>query len=86
MAVSRRYSEPVAVQTRRDGRPLAFTWRGVTYHLRVIGCWKLAARWWDSERHSDRTYYRVETADHQNFEFYHDAAQHGGLVLDVRQD
>ncbi|HEX6543390.1 MAG TPA: DUF6504 family protein [Ktedonobacterales bacterium] len=84
--MSRRYSEPVAVQIRRDGQSLAFTWRGTCDRVRVIGRWTLATRWWEPDRHSDRTYYRVETADHQNFELYHDAAQHGGWVLDVRQD
>lgn len=38
---------------------------------------KLATRWWEPERHADRTYYRVETADHQIVALSRAAAQVG---------
>lgn len=90
--MSRRYSEPIAVQTQQDGSPVAFNWRGTLYRVRIIGRWKLATRWWDAGCHSDRTYYRVLTADHQVFEIYYDAAptaknaEGKRWVLDVCQD
>jgi uncharacterized protein DUF6504 len=84
--MSRRVHQPVPVETAPDGKPHTFTWHGVTYYVRVIGHWRLATRWWDAGREVDRTYYRVETADHQLFELYCDAAQGHGWVLDVIQD
>lgn len=71
-AVSRRCSEPVPVQTARDGKPLALTWRSVTY--RVTYRVRVSGRWWEPERHADRTY---ETADHQIFALSRGAAQDG---------
>lgn len=44
--MARRIGDPVAVETRDDGRPIAFTWRRVMYRVRVIGQWRLATRWW----------------------------------------
>jgi hypothetical protein len=42
-------------------------------------------RWWDAERHADRTYWRVVTRDHQVFELYQEAST-SAWVLDVIQD
>jgi uncharacterized protein DUF6504 len=84
--MSRRVQQPVPVEVRTDGTPQAFTWRGTAYRVRVVGCWRLATRWWDAGREVDRTYYRVETADHQLFELYCDAAHGHGWILDVVQD
>jgi hypothetical protein len=46
----------------------------------------LATGWCDPAARVDRTYWRVETADHQIFELYHDAAAGGARVLDVVLD
>jgi hypothetical protein len=73
--MSRRIGIAVRVQMRAVGQPSAFTWRGETFRVRVLSRWWLATRWWDYEREADRTYYRVETADHQIFERYRDAAR-----------
>ena len=96
--MARRYGEPVAVVTRsgEDGQPAptAFTWRGVTYQVRVIGRWRLSTRWWERETGAgkgavDRVYFRVQTADQQVFELYCEmagGAQHHGWALDVCLD
>jgi uncharacterized protein DUF6504 len=92
--MSRWIGIPVQVERDARGQLLAFTWHGVTYHVRVLSVWKLATRWWvlpAEERETgkgpaDRTYYRVETADHQIFELYRDDAQGGVWVLDIVQD
>lgn len=95
--MSRRYGNPVQVTVRRAGQagrghdagtgpvPTSFTWRGRRYWVEVIGTWHLQDRWWDTQRHSDRHYFRVVTADHQVFEFYHDTAS-DIWVLDIVQD
>lgn len=79
--MARRYSEPISVQTRdgEDGQPAAFTWRGATYHVRVIGTWRLSTRWWEIGATVDRVYFRVQTADQQVFELYRerDDGAHG---------
>ena len=77
---------PVRVQRDAKGRLCAFTWREVTYHVRVIGSWCLATRWWDFQYKADRTYYCVETPDHQIFELHRDVAQGDVWVFDVCQD
>lgn len=84
--MSRQIGLPVRVQLRADGQPSTFIWRGITYQVHVLSIWKLATRWWDYERESDRTYYRVETADHQIFELYRAAAQGDVWVLDICHD
>jgi hypothetical protein len=87
--VSRRYQEPITVRVAEDdGQPVAFTWRSVTYPVRVIAAWRLRTLWWDPERTIERTYYRVCTPDQQVFELYRNdgAAGGGGWVLDVCQD
>lgn len=43
--MSRLIGQPVAVQARADGSPLAFNWHGVLYRVRVLSRWKLATRW-----------------------------------------
>ena len=61
----------------RDVRPVAFTWRGVTYRVRVIGTWRLATRRWETGAAVDRVYFRVQTADQQIFEVYRERAGMG---------
>lgn len=60
---------PICVETRPDGAPSFFTWRGVRYRvLSVNEPWVLQDRWWvsaaEADRnggngYSDRCYYRV---------------------------
>jgi len=50
--------------------------------VEVIGRWHLQDRWWDHERESDRTYYRLLTADHMVFEIYQEKTSKGLWVLD----
>lgn len=85
--MARRINEPITVLTRRQ-QPTAFTWRGATYRVRVIGSWKLATRWWEAGSTVDRTYFRVQADDQQIFELYREAAAPGGdrWVLDICQD
>jgi uncharacterized protein DUF6504 len=93
--LSRRVGVPVRVQLRHEMASLAPSpGTDETYQVRVLSVWKLATRWWvlpAEERETgkglaDRTYYRVETADHQIFELYRDDAQGGVWVLDLVQD
>jgi Domain of unknown function (DUF6504) len=64
----------------------AFTWRGRRYQVaEMLGSWHLQTRWWDRERHSDRTYYPVQTPDFQVLELYHERLS-DAWVLDVVQD
>lgn len=76
------YRLPIRVTTDEHGLPCSFTWRGTTYQVHVIGAWHLSDRWWDHEHHSDRWYYRVQTADLQCFELYQDITSKGLWVLD----
>ena len=84
--MARRYGEPITVQA-RAGRPMSFTWRSVTYHVRVIGTWRLATRWWETDATVDRVYFRVRTADQQVFELYQEGSGPAARwVLDVCLD
>ena len=82
--MSRRYREPITVRV-LHGQPVAFTWRHQHYRVRVIGRWRLRTFWWDPKRATDRTYYRVQTREHQVFEVYRDGTT-GAWVLDVVHD
>jgi uncharacterized protein DUF6504 len=84
--MSRQILRPVKVWTDAKGQPVRFVWRDVTYRGQVRSMWKLSDKWWDPDRYSDQTYYRLETADHQIFELYRDAAQDGLWVLSHIQD
>ena len=83
--MARRYGEPITVLA-HDSQPTAFTWRGITYRVRVIGTWRLSTRWWEKRSAVDRVYFRVQTADQQIFELYCETAQGERWVLDVCQD
>lgn len=88
--MGRRYGHPIAV-TVGDGHPhshplpTAFSWRGRRYLVRVIGTWRLRAKWWEPTQATDRLYYRVTTANHQVFDLYHDVLA-DTWVLDVCHD
>jgi hypothetical protein len=84
--MSRQILRPVKVWTDERGQPKRFVWRETTYSGRVVSWWKLSDRWWDADRYSHRTYYRLETADHQIFELCQDAAKDGLWVLSHIQD
>lgn len=71
--MARRYGEPITVLS-HYGQPVAFTWRDVTYRVRVIGTWRLSTRWWETGASVDRVYFRVQTADQQVFEVYRETA------------
>ncbi|HET8907137.1 MAG TPA: DUF6504 family protein [Ktedonobacterales bacterium] len=87
--MARRYRDPITVEE-RGGVPYAFTWRGVTYRVRVIGMWRLATRWWESDNTVNRHYFRVQSADQQIFELdcEHGTSARQGVtwVLDVCLD
>jgi hypothetical protein len=68
------------------GKPVRWRWREATYTGCVLSWWKLSDQWWDADCYSDRTYYRMETKDHQIFELYRDAAKDGLWVLARIQD
>jgi hypothetical protein len=84
--MSRQILRPVKVWTDANGRPKRFVWREITYRGRVLSWWKLRDRWWEPDRFSDRTYYRLETKDHQVFDLYRDAAKDGIWILSHIQD
>lgn len=45
--MGRVYEEPVEVQTREDGRPVRFVWRGRLYTVRgIIEHWVVNREWW----------------------------------------
>ena len=45
--MARVYGEPVEVQTREDGRPTRFVWRGRLYAVREIQeYWVINRDWW----------------------------------------
>jgi Family of unknown function (DUF6504) len=70
----------------RCRRPRAFEWRAVRYAVaEVLGAWHPQDRWWERERESDRTYYRVRTPDHQVLDMYFDDVP-GVWVLDRAHD
>jgi hypothetical protein len=72
-----------AVWTDANGQPKRFVWREVTYSGCVLSWRKLSDKWWDADRYSDRTYFRIETRDHQTFKLHRDAAK-GSLWILVR--
>ena len=45
--MGRVYGEPVEVQTREDGRPTGFTWRGRRYTVTAVQeYWLVNRNWW----------------------------------------
>lgn len=65
--MGRVYGEPIEVQTRDDGRPTRFVWRGRLYTVRsVIEYWVVNREWWrDSDTSPARPemeFWRVEAS------------------------
>jgi hypothetical protein len=73
--MSRHIEQPAPVEEGPNHVLRAFTYKGISYRVHVLGQWILADRWWDRTRRSNRYYSRVVTRDHQVFELYLDVAQ-----------
>ena len=61
------YGEPVEVQTREDGRPTRFVWRGRLYAVRsILEYWVVNREWWrepeESAAQPERQFWRVEAS------------------------
>ncbi len=54
--------EPVEVTLGADGRPAAFTWRGVRREVDfVANQWRVQTTWWSED--ASREYYKLATVD-----------------------
>jgi hypothetical protein len=67
--MSRVYGEPVEVQTREDGRPVEFAWRGRLYTvIAVQEHWMVNRDWWREAApvpaRPELQFWRVEAAGH----------------------
>jgi hypothetical protein len=85
--MSRRYQEPITVTLGPSWLgegPVAFTWRGRAYRVKVLATWHLCDRWWDAERHASRVYWRLLTPQLGCYEVYQENDTR--WVLDVVQD
>jgi Domain of unknown function (DUF6504) len=67
--MGRVYGEPVNVQTRKDGRPVRFVWRGRLYAVRsVMEHWVVNREWWRETGQTEQTaepelrFWRVEAS------------------------
>ena len=69
------YGEPVEVQTKTDGSPARFVWRGRLYAVcAVLEHWTAGREWWrepvpwpDTDpEHAEMLYWRVEAAAGQS--------------------
>jgi hypothetical protein len=65
--MSRVYGEPVEVQTREDGRPVGFAWRGRLYTvIAVQEHWMVNRDWWREAApvpaHPELQFWRVEAS------------------------
>jgi hypothetical protein len=68
--MARVYGEPVEVQTREDGRPARFVWRGRPYAVRSVQeHWVVNRDWWRDEApvaaRPELQFWRVEAAGGQ---------------------
>jgi len=68
--VTRVYGEPIAAQTRDDGRPLRFVWRGRLYTVRsIVEHWVVNREWWRESgpvpAEAGLEFWRVEAATGQ---------------------
>ncbi len=61
--MGRVYGEPVNVQTRADGRPARFVWRGRLYAVRsVMEHWVINREWWRETEPAAQTAQAEQTA------------------------
>ena len=67
--MGRVYGESVNVQTREDGRPVRFVWRGRLYAVRsVMEHWVVNREWWRETGQTEQTaepelrFWRVEAS------------------------
>jgi Family of unknown function (DUF6504) len=65
--MGRVYGEPVEVQTREDGRPTGFTWRGRRYTVTAVQeYWLVNRNWWRESSplpaRPELKFWRVEAA------------------------
>ncbi len=65
--MARVYGEPVEVQTREDGRPTRFVWRGRLYLIRSVQeYWVVNRDWWREDApppaRPELRFWRVEAA------------------------
>jgi hypothetical protein len=70
--MGRVYGEPVEVQTRADGRPTRFVWRGRLYAVRSItGHWVVNREWWTESdpalAQPELEFWRVEATTGRTF-------------------
>lgn len=82
--MSRVYGEPVEVQTRQDGRPARFVWRGRLYTVRSVAeHWVVNREWWreqgETAAQPELEFWRVEASTGQGmptgtYELRRDAA------------
>ena len=68
--MGRVYGEPVEVQTREDGRPVKFAWRGRLYTvIAVQEHWMVNRDWWRESApvpaHPELQFWRVEASTGQ---------------------
>jgi hypothetical protein len=66
--MGRVYGEPVEVQTREDGRPVSFAWRGRGYPVGAVQeHWLVNRDWWRESRplpaRPELEFWRVEAGD-----------------------
>ena len=65
--MGRVYGEPAEVQTREDGRPVGFTWRGRRYAVTAVQeYWLVNRNWWRESApvpaRPELEFWRVEAA------------------------
>ena len=80
--MNRAYGEPIDVQSRDDGRPTRFVWRGRLYTVRaIVEHWVINKEWWQQPENEPRqpelVFWRVDASPGQGmavgvFELRHD--------------
>lgn len=67
--MARRILQNITVETRGDGQPAEFVWRGRLYRVAgLIEHWKESGSWWDGE--AERDVFRVVDASGRIFELH----------------
>jgi Family of unknown function (DUF6504) len=70
--MGRVYGEPVEVQTKADGRPARFVWRGRLYAIRSVAeYWVVNREWWrepdPGQAQPELEFWRVEASAGQGW-------------------